>query len=72
MTKKHFPAAVEIDGEHYRDGGFAGNPTITPLVRECKSRDTILVQINPVDRRGYPRSAREQRGHGRPWLFFET
>jgi len=23
------------------------NPTITPLVRECNSKDTILVQINP-------------------------
>jgi NTE family protein len=54
-----FFKAVEIDGEHYWDGGYAGNPTITPLVRECKSRDTILVQINPVDRAGYPRSARD-------------
>jgi NTE family protein len=54
-----FFKAVEIDGEHYWDGGYAGNPTITPLVRECKSRDTILVQINPVERPGYPRSARD-------------
>jgi NTE family protein len=26
--------AVEIEGEPYWDGGYAGNPTITPLVRE--------------------------------------
>ncbi|MCW8400108.1 patatin-like phospholipase family protein [Legionella sp. PATHC038] len=51
--------AVEIDGEHYWDGGYSGNPTITPLVRECKSQDTILVQINPVTRPGFPRSARD-------------
>src|SRR5882724_192998 len=51
--------AIEIDGEPYWDGGYSGNPTITPLVRECKSRDTILVQINPVERPGYPRSARD-------------
>lgn len=51
--------AVEIDGEPYWDGGYAGNPTITPLVRECRSQDTILVQINPVARPGTPRSARE-------------
>lgn len=51
--------AVEIDGEAYWDGGFAGNPTITPLVQECDSRDTILVQVNPVERHGTPRSARE-------------
>lgn len=51
--------AIEIDGEIYWDGGYAGNPTITPLVRECRSDDTILVQINPVERPGVPRSARE-------------
>jgi NTE family protein len=51
--------AIEIDGEIYWDGGYAGNPTMTPLVRECDSRDTILVQINPVERPGTPRSARE-------------
>ncbi|BGE86149.1 MULTISPECIES: patatin-like phospholipase family protein [Methylosinus] len=49
--------AVEIDGEAYWDGGYSGNPTITPLVRECASQDTILIQINPVERRGAPRSA---------------
>jgi NTE family protein len=51
--------AVEIDGEVYWDGGYSGNPTITPLVRECKSQDTILVQINPIERTGTPRSATE-------------
>jgi NTE family protein len=51
--------AVEIDGEPYWDGGYSGNPTITPLIRECKSQDTILVQINPVEREGPPRSASE-------------
>jgi NTE family protein len=51
--------AVEIDGESYWDGGFAGNPTITPLVRECEAHDTFLVQINPVVRPDVPRSARD-------------
>ncbi len=50
--------AVEIDGESYWDGGFAGNPTMTPLVRECRSQDTILVQINPMERPETPRTAR--------------
>ena len=49
--------AVEIDGEAYWDGGYAGNPTITPLVRESDARDTILVQINPRERAEVPRSA---------------
>jgi NTE family protein len=51
--------AVDIDGEPYWDGGYAGNPTITPLVRECSSSDTVLVQVNPVERAGTPRSARD-------------
>ena len=51
--------AIEIDGEPYWDGGYAGNPTITPLVRESDAQDTILVQINPRERPGTPRSARE-------------
>ena len=49
--------AVEIDGEAYWDGGFAGNPTITPLVRESDAHDTILVQINPRKRLNTPRTA---------------
>jgi NTE family protein len=49
--------AVEIEGEAYWDGGFAGNPTITPLVRESDAHDTILVQINPRERLNTPRTA---------------
>jgi NTE family protein len=51
--------AIEIDNEAYWDGGYSGNPTITPLVRAYTSSDTILVQVNPVERPGTPRSARE-------------
>ncbi len=51
--------AIEIDGEPYWDGGYAGNPTITPLVRESDAQDTILVQINPRERRETPRTASE-------------
>ncbi|MEO1197640.1 MAG: patatin-like phospholipase family protein [Pseudomonadota bacterium] len=51
--------AVEIDGIPYWDGGFMGNPPLFPLFYECNSDDTLLVQINPVERRTVPRSARE-------------
>jgi NTE family protein len=51
--------AIEIDGEPYWDGGYAGNPTISPLVRESDAVDVILVQINPLERRETPRSASE-------------
>jgi NTE family protein len=51
--------AVEIDGESYWDGGFSGNPTITPLVTDCAARDVVLVQINPVERPDVPTDARD-------------
>jgi NTE family protein len=49
--------AIEVDGEAYWDGGFAGNPTITPLIRETEAHDSILVQINPRERSDTPRTA---------------
>jgi NTE family protein len=51
--------AIEIDGEPYWDGGYSGNPTLTPLIRECDSKDTILVPINPIERPGTPVIARD-------------
>jgi NTE family protein len=51
--------AIEIDGDPYWDGGYAGNPTLTPLVRESDAHDTILVQINPRERPEPPRTANE-------------
>src|ERR1700758_3803146 len=51
--------AIQIDGEPYWDGGYAGNPTITPLVRESEAHDSILVQINPRERTDTPRTANE-------------
>jgi NTE family protein len=51
--------AVEIDGDPYWDGGFAGNPILVPLITELVSDDTILIPINPINRPGTPRSARD-------------
>jgi NTE family protein len=51
--------AIEIDGDGYWDGGYSGNPTMTPLIRESNALDTILVQINPVERPGTPTTARD-------------
>jgi NTE family protein len=55
----HMFQAVEIDGDPYWDGGYSGNPTMTPLINECVSDDTIIVGINPVERPGVPKSARD-------------
>ena len=51
--------AVEIDGVPYWDGGYMGNPVIFPFYGACQSDDIVIVQINPVERKGTPRSARE-------------
>ena len=51
--------AVEIDGVPYWDGGYMGNPVIFPLIYYCDSRDVAIVQINPLVRKGTPRSASE-------------
>ena len=50
--------AVEIDGVPYWDGGYLGNPALYPL-NGSRTRDILLVQINPVERRETPRTSRE-------------
>ncbi|MFC6668681.1 patatin-like phospholipase family protein [Marinobacterium aestuariivivens] len=49
--------AVEIDGEAYWDGGYTANPALLPLIEESEPADLVLVQINPVERPGIPRTA---------------
>jgi NTE family protein len=51
--------AIEIDGDPYWDGGYMGNPAIFPLIYECESPDVVIVQINPVEREGTPRTTAE-------------
>jgi NTE family protein len=46
--------AVEVDGEFYWDGSYAGNPAIFPLVYDCEARDIIMVHITPAERPGVP------------------
>ena len=49
--------AVEIDGEYYWDGGYAGNPAIFPLIHECEAPDIVLVHLTPADRPEIPTSS---------------
>ena len=51
--------AVEIDGEHYWDGGYMGNPAIFPLIYNCDSADVVIVHINPAERPDVPTTARD-------------
>ena len=50
--------AVEIDGEHYWDGGYTGNPALAPLYLGTEASDLIVVGINPIVRAEVPRTAR--------------
>ncbi|QFU00743.1 Patatin-like phospholipase [Halomonas sp. THAF5a] len=49
--------AVEIDGEAYWDGGYMGNPSLSPLLHDCTAGDILLVQITPMRREELPTSA---------------
>jgi NTE family protein len=51
--------AVEIDGAPYWDGGYMGNPVLYPFFNACDTGDVVIVQINPIERKGTPRSARD-------------
>ncbi len=55
----HLFKAVEIDGEHYWDGGFMGNPVLFPLFYEAESSDIIIVHVNPIERDDVPSTAPE-------------
>jgi predicted acylesterase/phospholipase RssA len=48
--------AVMIDGQPYWDGGYTGNPALFPLFSVDSTRDIVIVQINPLEREGAPRS----------------
>ena len=54
----HVFQAVEIDGEHYWDGGFMGNPAMFPLIYNCKANDIVLIEINPIVVKDVPDTAR--------------
>jgi NTE family protein len=51
--------AIEIDGEHYWDGGFVGNPAIYPLIYECKTKDLVVIQLTPTHRNELPFTSQE-------------
>jgi len=51
--------AVEMGGDPYWDGGYTGNPSLYPLIYGCASKDIAIVQINPMERKGTPKTAAE-------------
>jgi NTE family protein len=55
----HMFKAVEIDGEHYWDGGYMGNPAMFPLIYNCRSSDVVLIEINQIRTEEVPTTARD-------------
>jgi len=51
--------AVTIDGEHYWDGGYMGNPALYPLFYHTQSRDIVIAHINPIIRPQLPTTGPE-------------
>ena len=51
--------AVQINGEHYWDGGYGGNPALHPLIYRTATCDILLVQINPIEYAKLPGNAEE-------------
>jgi NTE family protein len=52
-----FFQAVDVNGEFYWDGGYVGNPVLTPLLDFCQ--DMLLVEVNPVRRNEVPKRAED-------------
>ena len=55
----HLYRAVEIDGVPYWDGGYMGNPALFPFHAENDTNDIVVIQINPIERKGAPRSSQD-------------
>ena len=49
--------AIEIDGEHYWDGGYMGNPPFFPIIYNCSSSDVVLIMVNPIQIKQVPQTA---------------
>lgn len=55
----HMFQAVEIDGIPYWDGGYMGNPSLFPFRDHSDIADIVVVQINPIIRKGAPTTPHE-------------
>jgi NTE family protein len=51
--------AVEVDGTPYWDGGYMGNPSLFPFFESTDCADIVVIQINPIERKGTPRTTQE-------------
>jgi NTE family protein len=64
--------AVEIEGETYWDGGYAGNPALAPLFYEARAPDLLCILVQPLQRPRLPASAREIEERAMEFAFSAT
>jgi NTE family protein len=50
--------AVNIDGDFYWDGSYAGNPTFWPLYESTLDTDILMVELTPLRRPEIPTTAK--------------
>jgi NTE family protein len=53
--------AIEIEGEHYWDGGYSGNPPLFPLIFNSEHPDILVVLLQSLLRESVPTTVREIR-----------
>ena len=54
-----FFQAVKIGEDFYWDGGYMGNPPLTPLIANSKITDLLLVKLNSINIDRLPMSAKD-------------
>ena len=51
--------SVEVEGQFYWDGGYMGNPALSPLRSPSLTSDLLIVWVNPLHRQDVPTDARD-------------
>jgi NTE family protein len=51
--------SVEVNGDFYWDGGYLGNPALSPLRSPALTPDLLIVWVNPLNRHDVPTNARD-------------
>ena len=50
--------SVEVKGNYYWDGGYMGNPALSPLRSPALAPDLLIVWVNPLNQPNVPTNAR--------------
>ncbi len=51
--------AVKWQDNYFWDGGYMGNPILEPLIYNSSSRDILIIQVNPINKQGVPKTSHD-------------